>query len=648
MQKAVRAAEKGPTEVAEEAVAHAEEQVHRAVTISHYEQILDAALRNLDPDLFFPEILGRIRTMLDADAATVFLLEADGRQLFARASSGLEDAVTAGIRIPMGEGVAGVALATRETQTVDDVNEKTVANPLLLSRGIQRLVTVPILAGDKPLGVLEVGWATRRGFDEQEKRLLEVVAEQVGMAVERARVAPLDKTESGSTRRRLVQPIIDEEQALAVALRKAAKEGDAEAMVNLAQAHVEQQTKAATTVGDYEAMRDAALGALPMDERLALLLEGTRTLLASDVAAILLMDDEGDQLWPRASLGFATSLGVRPVSVSGSIRKIVETGEPVLVSDVQPDDIFRIGLAEEGIQSLVAVPLRIQDKVQGVLVCGARSRDRFAVKDLELLQLVADRMGAGLQRGRLLESHVREKRKALLASQFKTDLLNMATHDIKTPLSALSLQIHMMTTVPMSEEERNRSMAIMQRNVKRLTTMLDDFLDLARVEAGRMTIKPGKIEVGRLLQDAVETFEAQAQQRRLKLGSQLEGRLEAFGDERRILQVITNLVSNAVRYAPAGSTIRLGARESPEHVEIYVQDEGLGLTPEQIARLFRPFSQVQGVAEESKGTGLGLYLSKAIVDAHGGKLTLTSAGKGKGVTAAFTLPKATAPAQAGP
>lgn len=631
------ARQEGPSRATEDAVTHAEEQVHRAVTIGQYEQILDAALRNLPPDVFFAEILGRIRTMLEADEATLYLLDDVGLSLHARASVGLEEAVQADLHIPVGLGVAGEVVTSQTTRTLQDINPDTVANPLLVEKGLHSLVTVAIPGAAEPIGVLEVGWTAKRDSDPQEVRLLEVVAERVGVAIERARLSPVE--EPGS-QRRLVRPLIDEERAHGQTLLKLARAGDVEGMLKEVHAHAERQTAAATTVGNYEAMRDAALGSLPMDERLALLLEGTRTLLASDVAAILLMDPEGNQLWPRASLGFQTSLGVKPVAVLGSIRKVVETNEALLVGDVQPDDEFRAGIAEEGIQSLVAVPIRVQGQVHGVLICGHRAKDRFGPRDLELLQLVADRMGVGFERGRFLESQVRDKRQAEQASRFKTDLLNMATHDLATPLTALGLQVHLMMDEAQSEDARKHSLSVMDRSLRRLSAMLGDFMDLARVEAGRMTIKPGQVDVGRLVHDAVEVFEAPAREKDLQLTIDGNAGLEAYGDERRIMQVLANLLSNAIRYSPDAGTIRIGATETPGHVAIHVQDEGLGLSPQQIPKLFRPFAQVQGVQAESQGTGLGLYLSKAIMDAHGGTLRLASPGPGKGTTATMTLPKA--------
>ncbi len=224
-------------------------------------------------------------------------------------------------------------------------------------------------------------------------------------------------------------------------------------------------------------------------------------------------------------------------------------------------------------------------------------------------------------------------------SEFRTHLLSMAAHEIKAPLGALAIEIHLMTEFPGPAEKHQRSLGSMQRTVNRMTTMLDNFLDLARVEGGRLTINPGKVDIGKLIQESVERFEGSAQTKKLKLESQPSEGLEGWGDEGRLVQVLSNLVSNGIRYSPPGGTIRVGANETPEHVEIYVQDTGIGFTTGQISQAFRPFVQVQGTPEETEGSGLGLYLSQAIVEAHGGRLWLESPGPGLGTRAAFTLPK---------
>lgn len=432
LRKAVRAAEtSGPSGVAREAVAHAKEQVHRAVSISHYEQVLDATLRNLELDLLFPEILGRIRSMLEADEATVFLLDQTGKYLYARASVGMEEAVENGLRIPVGKGVAGAVVASRKSQTLYEVNDATVANPGLTAMGIKSLVAVPILVGgDEAVGVLMVGCISGRHIDDQEVRLLEVVAERVGFAIERTRI--------------------------------------------------------------------------------------------------------------------------------------------------------------------------------------------------------------------LLEVKVARER-AERASKFKTTLLHMASHDIRTPLTAVKLHLGLLKTPGVSDAAKDHALGQVDRGMVRLELLLDDFLDLARAEAGKMALRVGSFDLLDVAKEVVEMFSEQAAKKGVKLNLSGES-VVVDGDERRLMQVFVNIVSNAIRYTAEGS-VSLKVEHAPHAAKVVldaahlvVLDTGQGMTAGQLKRLFQPFTQVHDEAASLEGTGLGLHLAKVIVDAHGGKILVESPGTGKGTSVIVELP----------
>lgn len=410
------------------ATEHAQQQVRRAVTIQHYERILDATLRNVDLATLFPEILARVQNLLEADQVTVYLLDETNQSLHATASVGMEQAVEAGIRIPIGKGIAGSVLATGQSKALYEVNAETVANPLLVELGIQSLVAVPIIIDDLPVGVLTAGCISGRTYEPSEIRLLEVVAQRIGFAIERTRI-------------------------------------------------------------------------------------------------------------------------LRQVQIE----------------------------------------------------------------------------------------HGRAER----ASRFKTTLMRMATHDIKTPLTTIKLQLALLNLPDATAEAKGKAVAVVNRSITRLQVILDDFLDLARIEAGRFTLTWQPVDLWAVADEVVQMFAPHAVLKKLEL--RLEGdsvQLEA--DERRLMQVLVNLVSNAIRYTQHGSIlVRVGrkdnsAQDGLEAAELVVTDTGRGMEPDQIARLFQPFGQVhEGIQE---GSGLGLYLSKVIVDAHGGTIRVESPGAGKGISVVIELP----------
>ncbi|HET6399422.1 MAG TPA: GAF domain-containing sensor histidine kinase, partial [Candidatus Thermoplasmatota archaeon] len=339
-------------------------------------------------------------------------------------------------------------------------------------------------------------------------------------------------------RMHLVDPLIQETRAFASGMEAALGHREA-AVVDAVAAYAARHEHGLRIVGDYETLRDLALGTMPIDERLAALLQGTRALLDAKVAAVLLLDEQGHELWPRVSSGFETPVGVSPMPVNGRIRKVVADAQPIVIDEVGTQEPFDQRLRREGVQSAVVVPLTVGSKVEGAVLCAHPGTGRFTERDVTLLGLVAHRMGVGLDRGRILDAQVRRRETAEAQSQFRKTLLHMATHDLKTPLTAIGMQLHLMAAPEVPEAQRRKAMAMVQRNVKRLGEMLDDFfLDLARIEAGRLTLTPTEFDAVALLRECAEVFEAQALQKGLRIEVSAPDSLMAYGDPRRVAQVL--------------------------------------------------------------------------------------------------------------
>ncbi|MEA3166664.1 MAG: hypothetical protein QOJ26_1536 [Thermoplasmata archaeon] len=226
---------------------------------------------------------------------------------------------------------------------------------------------------------------------------------------------------------------------------------------------------------------------------------------------------------------------------------------------------------------------------------------------------------------------------------FKTQFLNTAAHELNTPLTPLRLQLHLLKAESMGplNERQGKAVALLDRNVTRLSGLVGEILEVARLQSGRVRLSPTVVEVDAVVDEVVESFNETA--RKVGVGLSFEGTpgLHVHADRNRFTQVLFNLVSNALKFTPAGGTVTVDARQPNGHIEIKVADTGLGLTPEQMARLFQPFSQVHDpMAIPASGTGLGLYICKGLVEAQGGRIEVRSAGPGRGSTFSFTLPVA--------
>ncbi|HET6398120.1 MAG TPA: HAMP domain-containing sensor histidine kinase, partial [Candidatus Thermoplasmatota archaeon] len=219
--------------------------------------------------------------------------------------------------------------------------------------------------------------------------------------------------------------------------------------------------------------------------------------------------------------------------------------------------------------------------------------------------------------------------------RLKTRFVNMAAHELGTPLTPIALQTHLLaTTCSDLHPPQRRALAIVQRNVARMRRLVADLLDVARLENKELRLAREPVDLAALVLEAVETFDHQAERRGVQLTCRTEA-VSVMGDGGRLAQVLDNLLGNALKVTPEGGRIHVELRRQGERAELHVQDTGIGLTAQQIAQLFRPFAQAHANVE---GTGLGLFITRGIVERHGGLITCQSPGAGRGATFVVTLP----------
>jgi signal transduction histidine kinase/CheY-like chemotaxis protein len=223
----------------------------------------------------------------------------------------------------------------------------------------------------------------------------------------------------------------------------------------------------------------------------------------------------------------------------------------------------------------------------------------------------------------------------------KDELVSVVSHELRTPLASVVGFAELLRTRDLAEPQRQRFLTVIEEEGRRLTALINDFLDLQRMESGRQQISAKPEELAPLLQRAVA---AAGDDPLCPILIEIEDWLPAVRvDADRLLQVLSNLLSNARKYSPRGGTIHLGARMADGQVTVSVQDEGLGVPPEAQSHLFQKFYRVDNSdRRQIKGTGLGLTISRKIVEAHGGRIWAESGGLGQGSRFSFTLPVAEA------
>lgn len=234
--------------------------------------------------------------------------------------------------------------------------------------------------------------------------------------------------------------------------------------------------------------------------------------------------------------------------------------------------------------------------------------------------------------------------------KLRLQILNNIVHDLRSPLTPISIQLHLMQRLSSDlPEPARQSLAVIQRNLEHIRLLVADLQDVAKLESGELRLHKKPVELSRLVRHSVESFKEEANQRRLTIDVEVHEPIPVHADDVRLNQVLYNLVTNALKFTPSGGSVKVRSIVSDGHARVEVRDSGRGLLPDEISRLFQPFSQTHHPDEvKERGTGLGLFISRGIVEQHGGRIWAESPGRALGSTFCFELPLDHSPAANAP
>ena len=297
------------------------------------------------------------------------------------------------------------------------------------------------------------------------------------------------------------------------------------------------------------------------------------------------------------------------------------------------------------IQALVGATKRV---AAGEL--GVRTGLPHGQGELSQLASAFDQMAESLERAherRLLEEELRRKNYELEqqnlaiqeANRLKTEFVSMVSHELRTPLTSIQGYAELLLEDEQIAEEQRESLTLVKKNADRLLGLINDLLDLSCMEAGRLDLHRTSLDLARLIPEVAGSLrpliEAKRQRLRLDLGEALPA---VWADQDRVTQILTNLISNAHKYTLAEGSITVAARQDDGFVRVDVSDTGIGLSPEDQAQLFTKFFRAHDRSPQAgRGTGLGLVITRLLVELHGGRITVSSA-PGQGSTFSFSLP----------
>jgi PAS domain S-box-containing protein len=324
--------------------------------------------------------------------------------------------------------------------------------------------------------------------------------------------------------------------------------------------------------------------------------------------------------------------------------KMLSTGRPALMSDVDPEYVVSVAQNEEHLKvlreldpkSMMAVPLQGRHGQLGtVLFIATDPMHRYGEEDLALADDLARRAALALENAQLYET-------ARRATQLRDDVLGIVAHDLRNPLGTILMQATTLGRREASGPPPKKSLEMIERAAKRMSRLIQDLLDVTRMEAGQLGVERSVIGTRAFVTECTEAQALLSAAAALELELELDADLpEVWADRDRLLQVFENLIGNAVKFTRPGGRIAVGAKARDREVLFWVRDTGAGIAPEDVQHLFDRFWQARKGTK--RGAGLGLPIVKGIVEAHGGRIWVEST-VGQGSTFFFTIPTQRTPA----
>jgi signal transduction histidine kinase len=512
-------------------------------------------------------------------------------------------------RVPSRKTVAARAILERAVTQITDIKadaEYAVAH-MASAVGYGSVVGVPILREGVPIGSIAVARVQTGLLPDKQIDLLKTFADQAVIAIENAR-------------------LFDEIQARTRELSQSISELHALGEV----------TQAVNSTIDLETV-------------LTTIVAKATQLSNTEAGAIYVFDDTGQEFRLRATYGLdemiVAKLRDSHIRIGETaISEAVERRMPVQVPDIRADPSATLDvIVRAGFRALLLVPLLGTDRIVGALVVRRKQPGEFSKSTIELLQTFAAQSVLAIQNARLFDEIQDKSRQLAEASQHKSQFLANMSHELRTPLNAIIGVTEMLREDAEAAKQDLEPLDRVLGAGRHLLALINDILDLSKIEAGRMELQLESFALAPLIADVAKTIEPLA----AKNGNQVAVHCDAasgtlHADQMRLRQAMLNLMSNANKFTERG-TITVDARPGQESgrdwVTIAVADTGIGMTPEQVGKLFQEFSQADAsTTRKYGGTGLGLSISKRFCQMMGGDITVESE-PGRGSTFTIRVPR---------
>jgi signal transduction histidine kinase len=360
-------------------------------------------------------------------------------------------------------------------------------------------------------------------------------------------------------------------------------------------------------------------------------------------------DEAAEQFELRATHNydpaFVEALRAAPLRKGeGVMGRAAEMRAPIQIPDITQPGTYQSSVRDTlirfGYRALLSVPLLREDQIIGSLSFNRKAPGEFPAELVDVLKTFATQSALAIQNARLFREIAEKSRQLEAASRHKSEFLANMSHELRTPLNAIIGFSEVLAQGMFGDinEKQTEYLQDILESGRHLLSLINDILDLSKIEAGRMELEPADFDLPSAIENALVLVRERAIRRGIRLGSTIDQRLGMIsGDERKVKQVLLNLLSNALKFTPEEGRIDVAARLHDDVAEVSVADTGIGIAPTDHDRVFEEFRQVGTADKKAEGTGLGLALSRKFIELHGGTIWVQSE-LGRGSTFTFTLP----------
>jgi signal transduction histidine kinase/HAMP domain-containing protein len=581
-----------------------EELKYHDETLETLYEIDRVVSQSLELDELLRESLTKTIQVTSADAGWIYLLQEDGETLNLETYIGISpELAKAASKLKVGQAVSGMAVKSGKPVTMDIENYPYPELLTLMEKdGIKSLVGIPLVAKGKVGGAMVLSNRKHRIFKKEDIDLLSSIGSQVGVAVENARLY----------------------------------------------SELKRHDETLETLFEIDRVVSQSLD---LDEIFREALAKTIQVTSSDAGAIYTLEENGKTLKLKTSSGLSTDFvgGVSEIKVGGGVAGGTVILKKPIVTDIDhyPGSELLPYLRKEGLVVLVGVPLMAKGRVVGALNLGNRSRRTFSKEDLEVLASIGGQIGVAIENARLYQEAKTSYEKLQAAyeelkslDRMKSEFLSNVSHELKTPLVSIRGYSELLYDEKLGvlKDEQKKSLEAIIRNADRLTRLINSILFISKMQAEKLEFKFQPVDMAEIIKTCVDDARSMMDTKQITFEKDIPKISKVNGEKDRFIEVISNLLDNAIKFTPTGGKISIKALDEGEFVHITVTDNGIGIPLEIIPKLFSRFYQADASASRKYGgTGLGLYITKNIVDAFRGKIWIESE-VGKGTNVHVLLP----------